>query len=489
MFAIGDVPSGPALASIFGCQLESLPTTYLGLPLGSRAKTKEIWGPVIETFRNRLQGWKARLLSLGGRLVLLKSVLSNLPIYFLSILKAPSSVISKLEAIQNRFLWGGTDEIRKIHLVNWNMVKTPISRGGLGVLDLDLLNKALLGKWSWRFATERNSWWRELMVHKCGSNSTDWRPVWNFIAAGRSMWRWIVHASPLFWDYGYVDPGGGWVSFWDDCWVRGVRLGSLFPRVAAAAVDRNALVVHYFSNLFRSNWEIPLLWELRRGARDEWRRLVQFLSLLQVGHIHEGPSTVVWPLSSSEIFSVQSLNHALRQEKFPGLAVFPEKTIWYRCVPSKIQCFMWLSFLGRISTLDNLQARGFQLPNRCVLCCRHEESVNHLFILCPFSQCIWGLISSKLSIFGPIQSEIKFLISGWKDMNCSNPFGELKKVVLHSFLWNVWLERNSRIFKEEVLTFRRVLYKIWLASCRWLKDFSIISQHDFELWMRQLNAT
>lgn len=45
------------------------------------------------------------------------------------------------------FFWGGNDPIKKIHLVDWSKVITPISKGGLGVGSLHAQNIALLVKW------------------------------------------------------------------------------------------------------------------------------------------------------------------------------------------------------------------------------------------------------------------------------------------------------------------------------------------------------
>jgi len=54
-------------------------------------------------------------------------------------------VAYKLEALQRNFLWGSFGSDFKFHLVRWNIVKQPLSIGGLGVRNMRLFNEALLG--------------------------------------------------------------------------------------------------------------------------------------------------------------------------------------------------------------------------------------------------------------------------------------------------------------------------------------------------------
>ena len=70
-------------------------------------------------------------LSIGGRVVLIKSVLESLPSYYFSLYKAPVTVVNKLESIIRRFLWGGNDEVKKLHWVSWEMFTKAKSDGGL----------------------------------------------------------------------------------------------------------------------------------------------------------------------------------------------------------------------------------------------------------------------------------------------------------------------------------------------------------------------
>ncbi|CAN1254586.1 LINE-1 reverse transcriptase homolog [Linum perenne] len=483
MYTIGEVDDGESLAGILGCSLGSFPTTYLGLPLGCRSTSRKTWEPVVNNARSHLETWKAKLLSFGGRVTLLKSVLSQRPIYQLSLLRAPASVIKELEKIQNRFLWEGAGDIRRPHLVRWEIVKTQISRGGLGVLDLKLLNVALLSKWVWRFATERSAWWRRHILCKCGEGLSDWQPNWELQAAGWSVWREIVQLSPRFWEHAWVDRGGGGVSFWFDNWVSGGSLSVRFPRVLAAASFRFPCVYDHVSFLDRYEWNVPLTLNLRGGAEVERQRLLQLLESIPLGWITEGPPIPQWPLKTSESFSVQSFYQLLCSQEYPGWCDFPESTIWKRGVPTKIAGLVWQVFHRRVSTMDNLHKRGLIGPNFCVMCRADLESVSHLFLSCTFASRVWTIFSFKLAIWGPFPSEVQVFIHSWQAGNLSRRLRPFEEVAIHAIFWFLWLERNDRIFRDIKRSPRQVLWKAILAMGRWLRAAGSILVDELHTWL------
>jgi hypothetical protein len=90
-------------ASALRCRVGNVPFLYLGLPIGGDSRRLGFWEPVVSCIRNRLSGWKSRFLSFGGRLVLLKSVLTSLPVYALSFFKAPAGTISSIESLLINF--------------------------------------------------------------------------------------------------------------------------------------------------------------------------------------------------------------------------------------------------------------------------------------------------------------------------------------------------------------------------------------------------
>jgi len=94
----------------------------------------------------RLAGWKDSTLSRGGRLILVNSVLTAMPLYMMLCYKIPAWVKNQIDKMRRNFLWKGGREVSSSScLVHWIEVCWPKSQGGLGVLSLQCMNE-LLGK-------------------------------------------------------------------------------------------------------------------------------------------------------------------------------------------------------------------------------------------------------------------------------------------------------------------------------------------------------
>lgn len=69
-----------AMAGILGCNIDSLPFTYLGSKVGMNHKRSSEWEVVVNKIKNWLRRWNDKKISLGGRITILNSVLSSLPV-------------------------------------------------------------------------------------------------------------------------------------------------------------------------------------------------------------------------------------------------------------------------------------------------------------------------------------------------------------------------------------------------------------------------
>ena len=96
---VWEVNNLDALANILQCRVGSLPMNYLGMLLGTSFKTALIWNPILEKMEKKLSRWKRLYLSKGSRFTLLKSTLSSLPTYLLSLFTIPKAVVVGLESI------------------------------------------------------------------------------------------------------------------------------------------------------------------------------------------------------------------------------------------------------------------------------------------------------------------------------------------------------------------------------------------------------
>ena len=159
------------------CDQMGVPFSYLGLEVGGNPRKKKFWDPVMNKLRSRLSVWKGRFLSLAGRLCLVKSVLSALPLYYLSLYKASEEVCKGITSIQRRFLWGWGKERRPISWISWKDLCKKREEGGLGIRDIRKFNYALLAKWKWQCISEERGRWKEMLDSKygLGNNSVQLR--------------------------------------------------------------------------------------------------------------------------------------------------------------------------------------------------------------------------------------------------------------------------------------------------------------------------
>nr|GEZ75839.1 RNA-directed DNA polymerase, eukaryota [Tanacetum cinerariifolium] len=103
-----------AAASLIGCSILTAPFNYLGVKVGSNMSRITSCDNVISKVSSRLSKWKLKFLSIGGRISFLKSVLTSISLYHMSIFKVPIGVLNHLKSIRPNFFYGVDGSDRKL---------------------------------------------------------------------------------------------------------------------------------------------------------------------------------------------------------------------------------------------------------------------------------------------------------------------------------------------------------------------------------------
>lgn len=141
-----DLPQIPPLT----IPVMELPCPYLGMPLSIRSLKKNDLQPLLDKMANRLSSWKSGFFSAASRLVLLRAVLSAIPVYTLSSHHLPAWFVKDCDKIRRGWLWAAnTAALGGQCKVAWRAVCRPQRLGGLGIHDLVAFGRALRLRWLW----------------------------------------------------------------------------------------------------------------------------------------------------------------------------------------------------------------------------------------------------------------------------------------------------------------------------------------------------
>ena len=149
---------------------------------------------MVELFENKIKNWNYRLLSLGGRVVLIKAVLTGLPVYWFSLERCPKSILNLLRRAIFSFLWGSSEDHQKIHLVCWKTVSAPIEYGGWDIKNLELFGISLRLKSMWQLLMG-NGISSRIITHKYIKNIplVEWIRARKFNVSGTSyFWNGFI---------------------------------------------------------------------------------------------------------------------------------------------------------------------------------------------------------------------------------------------------------------------------------------------------------
>eukprot|EP00253_Pinus_taeda_P020773 PITA_20773 len=329
---------------------------YLGLPLTMGSNRNNLWEEVISKFNKKIAAWGGVWLSSGGKLTLIRSVLSTLPTFQASLLLAPRQIADQISCLIRNFMWnGGKGNSNRFHLVNWELVKRPINEGGLQIRDPLQANLALGCKILWQLISEPTHPISQILNLKYLRN----RSIITFNPAsspkGTLAWRLCCRGIDFFRTHLYKVPD---LRVW--LRSRGIR--------------KIEDIMEWDDDDNWKSWNLP---NIPEHLNDQLNLLTAEIADFTPVHKDEEDT---WGWGQTGVYSAKQGYLQMQSKKD---SVHPEgvwKQIWESFSIPKINFFFWTLFQNKILTGENLCKRNIAGPHRCVFCKKALETSVHIFL-------------------------------------------------------------------------------------------------------------
>ncbi|EOY34748.1 Uncharacterized protein TCM_042328 [Theobroma cacao] len=389
------------IAQATGFNHQLLPITYLGAPLYKGHKKVILFNDLVAKIEERITGWENKILSPGGRITLLRSVLASLPIYLLQVLKPPVCILERVNSLAEVF-------------------------------------EAFSMKLWWRFRTIDSLWTRFMRMKYCRGqlpmqtqpklhDSQTWKRMLTSSATTEQHMRWRVGQGNLF--------------FWHDCWMGDAPLISSNQEFTSSMVQ----VCDFFMN---NSWNVE---KLKTVLQQE---VVDEIAKIPIDTMSKDEA--YWTPTPNGDFSTKSAWQLIRKRKVVN-PVF--NFIWHKTVPLTTSFFLWRLLHDWIPVELKMKSKGLQLASRC-RCCKSEESIMHVMWDNPVAMQVWNYFAKLFQICIINPCTINQIIGAWFHSGDYCKPGHIRTLVPLFILWFLWVERNDAKHRNLGMYPNRVVWRV-----------------------------
>lgn len=335
--------------------------------------------------------------------------------------------------------------------MSWDSLTQRKSDGGLGFREIQDFNTKMLAKNAWQILTSPDCLLARLLLRKYCYNSSFLTS--SCPASASHGWRGVVEGLNLLkLQLGKAIGDGKTTKVWYDSWISRTSHIIVYGPPPEATRDLHV------SDL------------LLRGTGDWNRHMVEAVlpDLAETIYsikpsIFQVEDSYCWQKTKSGIYSVKSGYYALREEHgtqdqlhLPAANFDWQKFVWRELTAPKLKLFLWRMCRGALPLGANLRSRGIATPGLCPHC-NEDETVLHLFFLCPFAIQVW--------------ERAPFVINpDFSDTETLHEAFQLISTCLTSWLlWGIWTARNLLVFKNRQVPALTVVTKACSSGREWIQ--------------------
>lgn len=254
-----------------------LPFIYLGVRIFKGKPRRTYLQPIADRIKVKLSSWKGSLLSVMGRIQLVKSVIHGMLFNSFHVYAWPVSLLKTVDTWLRNFIWSGDIDARKIVTIAWRKVCSPALVQGLGVRSIRQMNEVAPLRLCWNLLSSRSQWASFLKARFFGKHD----PRSSFL--GSSIWPAVHGFIGTVLDNSVWQLGDGRsIKFWTDNWLSNPIVdmlqipSQLHKELSSQVCD---FMLHY-------SWNLPLL-------AESWPSLADSISDVVIPQ-SAGPDRLRW---------------------------------------------------------------------------------------------------------------------------------------------------------------------------------------------------
>ncbi|XP_074267048.1 uncharacterized protein LOC141590351 [Silene latifolia] len=268
--------------------------------------------------------------------------------------------------------YAGRLQTRKMSFKSWSSICSPWSEGGFQLKNIASWNRAVLLKWLWHIERGTGSVWSR-WIRALLLDVASWTGMSSSATQLHALLAWVQHSKLCN-------------------WKRNWALGSIAATVYVIWCERNRRIFEGHDRTIAA---------LLRDVQFVVSATLLFKTPL-INH-EDIIGALVGSSAGAKLFLLRrdfkcQAYHLIHEH---GVCFPLARTLGDSINFPKHVVVSLLALQNKLSTIDNLCARGLHLVNRCALCESNAECRSHLFFICPFSSEIWLHISHWLHIGAP----------------------------------------------------------------------------------------